>query len=89
MNIRNIAEYNKLKRLPMTREEIALRVLEIAKLIMDDGSYKNAVGCLGRMKTLSKVVSDYYWDEKMFKGETYEAYYLLDKDQFCKSKVVE
>ena len=60
-----------------TRAQIAKRALEIAELCISDGSYKNAIGCIGRMVALSKCIDDCYWDEKMSIGNRYESSYLL------------
>jgi len=65
-------------KLDFTREEIAVRAIEIAQMIVD-GSYKNAVSGIGRMKVLSECVIDEYWDEKMNKGECLETYYLKSR----------
>jgi hypothetical protein len=89
MNTRSISTYNQLRKLPMTRLEISDRALEIAELMTANPHPKNLVACIGRMKVLSKVVSDSYWDEKLFKGETLECYFLLNKDQDSKIRIVD
>lgn len=61
--------------LGFSRKQISERAFEIAELI-ENGSYKNAVACIGRMVTLSEVITDYYWSEKFYRGRVLERYYL-------------
>ena len=61
----------------LNRKQISERAIEIAKMI-DKGSYKNAVACIGRFVALSKTIDDHYWDEKFRKGALMEEYYLLN-----------
>ena len=60
-----------------TRAQIAERAIEIAVLCVKNGSYKNAVACIGRMVSLSKTIDEYYWDGKFHHGASLERYYLL------------
>jgi len=64
------------KGIELSREEIAIRAIEISKMCAN-GSYKNAVSCIGRMVALSKTINDGYWREKFNLGASYESYYLL------------
>jgi hypothetical protein len=57
------------------REKLAIRVLEIAKEIIEDGSYKRAIRGAGQMKVVAKACGfDEYWDEKAMSGEINEEY---------------
>lgn len=60
----------------LSREQISKRAIEIADMIQK-GSYKNAVACIGRMVALSKTIDDCYWREKFERGATREHFYLL------------
>lgn len=64
------------KNIYLTRGEISERALEIAKMCVDDGSYKNAVACIGRMCALEKTIYDSYWKEKYWYGYDLESYFL-------------
>lgn len=64
------------KGIKLTRAQISERAIEIASMCAD-GSYKNAVACIGRMVALSKTIEDEYWDGKFRLGASYENYYLL------------
>ena len=59
--------------LEITRAEISERAIEISQMCVD-GSYKNAVACIGRMVALSKTIDDGYWDEKFRLGMSLEEY---------------
>ncbi len=63
------------KKIELTRAEISERAIEIAQLCVN-GSYKNAVACIGRMVALSKTIEDNYWDEKFRIGAELEGYFL-------------
>lgn len=63
------------KNISLTRAQISERAIEIAEMIIN-GSYKNAVACIGRMVSLSKTIEDGYWREKFQHGATMEGYYL-------------
>lgn len=57
------------------REKLAIRVLEIAKEIVEDGSYKRAIRGVGQLKVVAMACGyDAYWDEKMTGGEISEQY---------------
>ena len=59
------------------RGNISEHILEYAKDIVDDGSYKNAIEVAGKIKVLVEAASfDEYWDEKAKQGERKEKYYL-------------
>lgn len=60
----------------LSRAEISERAIEIFKMGAN-GSYKNAVACMGRIIALSKAVSDEYWDEKIYLGASHEKHFLL------------
>lgn len=66
----------KAKNVEYTREQIAKRAIEIAEMCVD-GSYKNAVACIGRMASLAKTIDESYWDQKFSHGADLERYYLL------------
>ena len=56
------------------REGVALRILEVAKQIVERGSYKRAVAGAGQMKALFDLCkADSYWHEKATYGESVEA----------------
>lgn len=76
------------KNIELTREQIAIRAIEIANLCAS-GSYKNAIGCIGRMLALSKAINDTYWEEKMMKGNHYESDYLLYNIERTKTQEIE
>lgn len=65
------------KKIELSREQISKRAIEIAELMLESGSYKNAVSCIGRMVALSKAIDDGYWKEKFNRGALKEQYYLL------------
>jgi hypothetical protein len=44
----------------LTREQISVRAIEIANMCAN-GSYKNAVACIGRMVVLAEEIHDDYW----------------------------
>ena len=51
------------------REGLALRALQIAKEIVEDGSYKRAIQGAGQLEVLAKACTfDDYWDEKRHIG---------------------
>jgi hypothetical protein len=79
MSLYDLENSKKLKKLKLTRQEIAERSLEICKHAIEDGSYKNAVGVIGRMKALGQAIDDCYWEEKRDKGYELELYMLLSK----------
>ncbi|BBB29342.1 hypothetical protein [Neptunomonas japonica] len=55
------------------REGISLRILELAKNITEDGSYKNAIEKAGQISQLVDAASyDEYWDEKAEIGQLRE-----------------
>ena len=61
----------------LNREGLALLALEIAKEIVDDGSYKGAIRGAGKMQAIVKACSfDEYWNEKATAG-VYSGEYLL------------
>lgn len=64
------------KKIKLSRAEISERAIEISKMCVN-GSYKNAVACIGRMVALSKTIDDGYWNEKFNLGSSYEGYFLL------------
>ena len=64
------------KNIKMTRAQISERAIEIAEMCVN-GSYKNAVACIGRMVALSKMIDDGYWDGKFSLGAEMEKYVLL------------
>lgn len=63
------------KKIEPSRAEISERAKEIAKMI-SEGSYKNAVACIGRMCALEKTINDEYWKQKFNRGFTLESYFL-------------
>jgi hypothetical protein len=81
MSLHDLGRSKELKALKLSREEIAKRAIEIAEQIIKDGSYKNAVACIGRMHTLSIAISDHYWDEKRCYGKELEYYWLVHKSE--------
>jgi len=55
------------------RPGISLRILEIAKEIVETDSYKRAIIGAGQIRVLAEVAeADCYWDEKMSIGYEYE-----------------
>lgn len=64
------------KEVYLSRQQISERAIEIAELCKN-GSYKNAVACIGRMVALSKTIEDEYWQGKFVHGAECEKYYLL------------
>lgn len=81
MSIRDIQNSKILKSKKLTREEIAVRALEIAKQMVDHGGYKNAVAGIGRMKALNQCINDSYWDEKRHIGYEREFYCLTTNNK--------
>lgn len=63
------------KKIYPTRVEVSERAMEIAKMCAE-GSYKNAVACIGRTCALEKTIVDGYWQEKFNYGYTLESYFL-------------
>lgn len=55
------------------REGLAKRVLEIAKQIVESGSYKRAIAGAGQMRALAEICdADSYWSEKCLFGYSTE-----------------
>ncbi len=51
------------------RAGIAEEILELAKVIVEDGGYKNAIKVAGRISMLAEACKfDEYWEEKMLGG---------------------
>ena len=51
------------------RVGIAEEILELAKIIVEVGSYKNAIKIAGRISVLVEACKfDEYWEEKMMNG---------------------
>ena len=88
MSIIDLIRSKELKALKLTREQIAVRAMEIAKHIVENGSYKNAVAGIGRMRILSMAISDGYWQEKRMHGEESEVSWLLHGSSEAKDWVV-
>ncbi len=60
------------------RAGISERALQIAKEIVEDGSYKRAVKGVGQMKALAMACAfDDYWQEKRDDGFYEETYNLV------------
>lgn len=73
----------------MGREKIAKRVLEIAKEIIEDGSYKRAIEGAGQLSVLARMCTfDSYWGEKKQIGESRE-YHIQDWNHIKSKKVKE
>ena len=61
----------------LNREGLALLALEIAKDIVEDGTYKGAIRGAGKMQAIVKACSfDEYWNEKV-NGGIYSGEFLL------------
>lgn len=60
----------------LTRNQISKRAIEISEMCVN-GSYKNAVACIGRMVALAKTIDDSYWNGKFLDGAGMERYFLL------------
>jgi len=64
------------------REGLALRVLEIAKSIVDDGSYKRAIKGAGELEVIARACTfDDYWEGKMLDGKRHQEFkmqYVID-----------
>ncbi len=61
------------------REGLAKRALEIAKEMVDDGSYKRAIKGAGQLKVIAQACGfDDYWTEKAWRGEDCEQGNLLN-----------
>lgn len=59
------------------REGLALRALQIAKEIVEDGSYKRAIQGAGQLEVLAKACTfDDYWDQKRYIGIHKEEFYM-------------
>lgn len=57
----------------MARKGLAERSLEIAREMVDDGSYKRAIKGAGQLHVIFQACSfDDYWDEKAKAGESFE-----------------
>ena len=67
------------------RKGLAERALQIAKEIVDDGSYKRAIEGAGQLEVLAKACTfDIYWDEKCHIGKRREEFQMelvIDKDE--------
>ena len=62
------------------REELAKRALEIAKEIIEDGSYKRAIKGAGQLKVIAAACQyDEYWSEKVSNGIYSEEGYITIK----------
>ena len=54
----------------LEREGLALRVLDIARDILIDGSYKNAIKCAGKISVVADACTyESYWEGKMLEGK--------------------
>jgi hypothetical protein len=84
MSLHDIRRGKDLRRIgtKMGRAVIAERALAIAKQIVDDGSYKNAIAGIGRMTSLASCCGeDAYWSEKLMFGKNWEYDNLLCWDK--------
>lgn len=62
------------------RAGISEKIIELAKDIVKQDSYKNAIEKAGQIKVLVEAASfDCYWDEKAFKGIVKEEYEVIRK----------
>lgn len=69
------------------REKLAIRALEIAKEIVEDGSYKRAIKGAGQLKVIAMACGyDVYWDEKASDGERHEQYNIVSHAKHVESQ---
>ena len=61
----------------LCREGLAKRALQIAKEMVEDGSYKRAIEGAGQLEVLAKACTfDDYWDEKKMIGRRREEHQM-------------
>lgn len=71
----DIKHYNTLKKYgeKLGREEISKRIMILAKDILEQNSYKNAIIAAGHIKALAQACNfDCYWSEKINIGYMHE-----------------
>ena len=71
MAIKSIEDSKTLKKYGelMGREKIALRIIELCKIVAKEEHYKDAIKTAGRLRAIAMACKyDSYWEEKMSDG---------------------